>query len=105
MTVHKEISPWEAFSSASGVSFSDLKSVYAATANCQGLVHAAAAGDPVLRGDKYAVRLFPVGLRYNPMAATSEEVVRAAAHGILHGLDALHKVRNKYCWPLVGTDH
>lgn len=91
MAVHKGITPWETFSSASGVSFSDLKSVYAATANSQGLVHAAA-GSPILTSDKYTVHLYPVGLRYDPLTVTSEEVVKAAAHGILHGLAALHEV-------------
>ena len=91
MVVHKGIVPWKTFSSASGVSFSDLKSVYAATATSQGLVHAMA-GSPILSSNKYTVRLYPVGLRYDPLTVTSEEVVKAAAHGILHGLAALHKV-------------
>ena len=91
MVAHKGIAPWQTFSSASGASFNDLKSVYAATANSQGLVHAVA-GSPILSRNKYTVRLYPVGLRYNPLAVISEEVVKAAAHCILHGLAALHKV-------------
>ena len=90
MKVHKGIAPsWTSFFSASGASFSDLKLVYAATANSQGLVHAMAGG-PVLSGNKCVVHLYPVDLRYDPSTVTSEEVVRAATHG----LAALHKVNN-----------
>ena len=59
-----------------------------------GLVHVASNGDGLsVEADKYTVELTPVGLPPADARPTTEEQAAYAAHGFLHGLDAIHKVR------------
>ena len=43
--------------------------------------------------DVYEVTLFAAGLRSGDAKPRDENTLRAAVHGILHGLAALHKAR------------
>ncbi len=62
------------------------------------LVHMVRGGDGLsLEADKYTVELTPVGLQPADARPTTEEQAASAAHGFLHGLDAIHKVRSIAC--------
>lgn len=93
MEVVKQLHPWTKYAAATGVGFEHLQAVYAATAGAQGVVHAAEGpAPPQDTGDRYKVTLWPVGRLYESAIPVEEEDLRVAAHGLLHGLDALHKV-------------
>ena len=87
--------PWSKYSNAWGVKFQTLQLVYERTAMSSGLVHVASNGDGLsVDADKFTVELTPVGLQLPDARPTTEQQAAYAAHGFLHGLDAIHKVRN-----------
>ena len=88
MTAVKRLCGWAAFSSEFGVSFDKLQQAYACSAPLGGLVRSAKG--PAVKGDTYKVRITPVGLAGDQAKPCSEAELRAAAHGLLHGLAALH---------------
>ena len=92
MTVHKTIGKWSLFSNAWSVDPAELESVYFLTAGCAGLVHATQPPG-VSEEDTYSVYLQPIGLQRSDAKPRNEEEAVSAAHGLLHGLAALHKVR------------
>ncbi|KAG5178709.1 hypothetical protein JKP88DRAFT_264559 [Tribonema minus] len=92
LLVYKRIKPWSKYVAAWHVDFAHLKDVYSRTACAAGLVHAA--GDtPTLdaRDDKYTVALHPLGLQGSDAVPLNERELQHAAHGLLHGLQALHE--------------
>ena len=93
LTVHKTIRKWSLFSAAWGVDSDELQDVYSLTAGCAGLVHAVE-GPGVSEEDTYSVYLKPIGRQRSEALPRNEEEAASAAHGLLHGLAALHKVRN-----------
>ena len=69
--------------------------MYERTAVSSGLVHVASDGEGLsVEGDKYTVELTPVGLQLADARPTTEQQAASSAHGFLHGLDAIHKVRS-----------
>ncbi|PNW83793.1 hypothetical protein CHLRE_04g217700v5 [Chlamydomonas reinhardtii] len=90
LAVRKRLSPWSAFASWCGMSFTRLQELYRATAERQGLVHALEDG-PTLNGDVYSVDIVPVGLPSSNALPASEDDARRLLHGLLHGLAAIHK--------------
>ena len=93
LTVHKTIEKWSLFSGAWGVDHAELQEVYRLTAGCAGLVHAVQ-GPDVSEEGTYGVFLKPVGRQRSDAKPCNEETAARAAHGLLHGLAALHEVRN-----------
>ena len=91
--MHKTIDKWSLFSGAWGVDHAELQEVYRLTAGCAGLVHAVQ-GPDVSEEGTYAVSLKPVGRQRSDARPCNEETAARAAHGLLHGLAALHEVRN-----------
>ncbi|CAL8464676.1 g4211 [Coccomyxa elongata] len=92
LTVKKRITPWSAYHDGWGVEFQTLQRVYERTAKSSGLVHVARGGDGLrLEADKYTVELTPVGLQPADARPSTEQQAASAAHGFLHGLDAIHK--------------
>lgn len=88
--VRKRIEPWPLMEVVAGVSFADISQLYRDTAQDQGLVHAVEG--PSLVREKYTVTLAPIGRQGQYERIRSEEDVRCMAHGLLHGLAAIHKV-------------
>ncbi len=88
--VRKRIEPWPLMEVVAGVSFADISRLYRDTAQDQGLVHAVEG--PLLVGVKYTVTLAPIGRQGQHERISSEEDVRCMAHGLLHGLAAIHNV-------------
>ena len=94
--MHKTICLWSRFSAAWGIDFTELEQVYSCTEGCFGLVHVVGRGGrPRLdtEQDTYYVSLTPIGLQHSHVKPRSEQEAARAAHGLLHGLLALHKVR------------
>lgn len=60
------------------------------TAKEQGLVHAMEG--PLLVEGKYTVTLAPIGRQGKHEKISSKEDVHCMAHGLLHGLAAIHRV-------------
>ena len=95
LTVKKRITPWSKYSDAWGVNYETLKRVYKRTAKSSGLVHVACNGEGLsMEADEYTVELTPVGLQQADARPTTEQQAASSAHGFLHGLDAIHKVRS-----------
>ena len=92
MEVMKRVKPWSTYATSTGVGFDSLKQLYEATSGASGVVHAAQA--PVLDADKYTVSLRPVGMQYLAAIPVDEAAVKMVAHGLLHGLAAIHQVRH-----------
>lgn len=90
LRVQKRIHRWTNYASATATQFATVQRAYKVTAGCQGLIHAC--DPPSLIDDKYTVELAPVGLQHAAAPLASEDSICAAAHGLLHGLVALHKV-------------
>lgn len=90
LTVLKRLEPWSRYAEVTGVSHADLAQVYVATSTAQGVVHCVPPG-PQLVDDKYTAELFPVGMQYRDAKPGTEDDLRCAAHGLLHGLAAVHK--------------
>ncbi len=67
-----------------------LAEAYKLTRDAGGLVHAVKA--PVVKGDMYSVTLAPVGQHSGDAKPCDEQQAQHAAHCLLHGLAALHKV-------------
>ena len=66
--------------------------MYKKTAMAPGIVHAAHANEPKVTGSTYTVQLQPLGLQRADCRPSNEAEAKYVAHGILHGLLALHKV-------------
>ena len=96
MTVHKTITMWSKFSAAWTVDFAELKQVNIRTARCAGLVHAVRGPTLDPKEDTYTVSLAPIGLQRGDAQPCNEQQAASAAHGLLHGLAALHKVRHSF---------
>ena len=95
LTARKRVAGWAAYADAFATDLDTLRQVYSSTAHARGLVHAVRG--PSLRGDIYSVVLAPLGLRGNDAEPTDEAGLRAAAHGVLHGLAALHAAGFVHC--------
>lgn len=93
LTVHKTIKPWSCFSKKWHVSLEGLQQIYLSTADDAGLVHAVQGPRLSESRNTYAVTLTPVGLQAGDAIPCNEEAAANAAHGLLHGLAALHRVR------------
>eukprot|EP00611_Tribonema_gayanum_P012115 TRINITY_DN2265_c2_g2_i2.p1 TRINITY_DN2265_c2_g2~~TRINITY_DN2265_c2_g2_i2.p1 ORF type:complete len:526 (-),score=94.04 TRINITY_DN2265_c2_g2_i2:246-1823(-) len=92
LAVRKSISPWPVYAQHWGVEFSDIARAYSATSTASGLIHVSpASGEPTINGAKYLVQLGPIGLQQAHIRLDSESQLNNAAHGILHGLLALHQ--------------
>eukprot|EP00611_Tribonema_gayanum_P032757 TRINITY_DN990_c0_g1_i6.p1 TRINITY_DN990_c0_g1~~TRINITY_DN990_c0_g1_i6.p1 ORF type:complete len:378 (-),score=58.32 TRINITY_DN990_c0_g1_i6:160-1293(-) len=108
LAVRKRIEPWSAYAQAAGVNMHDINRMYRGTANKAGLVHAAPPGsEPMLQRNKYTVDLTPLGLQAADAVPTSEGELAMAAHGLLHGLFALHQegfVHRDLRWPNCACD-
>eukprot|EP00891_Asterochloris_glomerata_P004753 jgi/Astpho2/4753/Aster-00303 len=91
VTVHKTITMWSKFSAAWTVDFAELKQVNIRTARCAGLVHAVRGPTLDPKEDTYTVSLAPIGLQRGDAQPCNEQQAASAAHGLLHGLAALHK--------------
>ncbi|KAK9829793.1 hypothetical protein WJX72_007943 [[Myrmecia] bisecta] len=92
LTVQKRISPWSNYCDLWRTKLKDIRRVYKMTANSAGLVHACIKSGPCIERDTYTVELQPVGLQRSNALPTTEEEACAAAHGVLHGLDATHSL-------------
>ena len=91
--MHNTIEKWSLFSAAWDVDAAELQEVNRLTAGCAGLVHAVQ-GPGVSEEDTYSVYLKPVGRQRSDALPRDEQAAASAAHGLLHGLAALHKVCN-----------
>ncbi|DBB06276.1 TPA: hypothetical protein ACH3X1_011852 [Trebouxia sp. C0004] len=108
LRVHKVIKGWSNFQAAWFTDISLLAKVYKATRESAGIVHAIEG--PVVHksdprstrrkrslsvsndaDDHYSVVMQPVGLRGADAIPEDEAQLARAAHGFLHGLEALHK--------------
>ncbi len=90
MTVQKRITPWSKYCKFWSIKVTDIRRVYSKTANSAGLVHVCGASGPRVAHDAYTVELKPVGLQRSDALPATEKEARAAAHGLLHGLHAIH---------------
>ena len=108
--MHKVIKGWSNFQASWFTDIELLEQVYAATRDSAGIVHAiegpvthdsnsSSSGrkrkglsNPALTNDHYSVVMQPVGLRGTDAKPRDETQLVRAAHGCLHGLEALHKV-------------
>eukprot|EP00611_Tribonema_gayanum_P014684 TRINITY_DN2615_c0_g1_i1.p1 TRINITY_DN2615_c0_g1~~TRINITY_DN2615_c0_g1_i1.p1 ORF type:complete len:220 (-),score=57.00 TRINITY_DN2615_c0_g1_i1:168-827(-) len=97
LQVQKRIAPWSKYAQMWGVNFTDVQAVYRLTASAAGLVHAAQEEHPVLDDDKYTVVLVPLGLPPKDAEPHTEMELQQAAHGLMHGLGALHAVNYVHC--------
>ncbi|KAG5175648.1 hypothetical protein JKP88DRAFT_196792 [Tribonema minus] len=108
LAVQKSITPWPVYAERWGVQFSDIALAYSATSTASGLIHVSPnGGEPTLNGGKYLVQLGPLGLQRADIRVASESQLRNAAHGILHGLNALHQaelVHRDLRWPNLACD-
>jgi hypothetical protein len=95
LTARKRIAGWAAYADAFATDLDTLRHVYSSTARARGLVHAVRG--PSLCGDTYAVVLSPLGLRGVDAEPRDEACLRAAAHGVLHGVAALHAAGYVHC--------
>lgn len=73
-----------------GVKFTEILEIYRGTASAPGLVHAVS--EPVLDGDVFRVTLVPLGREGQHERFPDEQAVQRLAHGLLHGLAAIHEV-------------
>lgn len=95
LTARKRVSGWTVYATAFATDLRTLKAVYTATAHARGLVHAVRG--PAVDKDTYAVVLAPLGLRGVDAEPRDEAALCAAAHGVLHGLAALHAAGFVHC--------
>ena len=96
LTAHKTISPWSRFCAKWGADADILARVYHLTREGGGLVHAVK-GPPRVVQDMYSVTLAPVGLQRRDAKPRNEQQAQHAAHCLLHGLAALHRVSVPSC--------
>ena len=84
-----------------------LVQMYEVTAASAGLVHRIPSKGPIAVGkDQYSIQLQPIGLRNRDALPNFESSVRQACHGFLHGLNALHQVRNSVrAWRILLSKH
>ena len=108
--MHKVIKGWSSFQAAWFTDIELLEEVYRATRDHAGIVHAIegpvihisttrkrSLSIPNLTNDHYSVVMQPVGLRGADAIPKDEEQLVRAAHGCLHGLEALHQVTSWAC--------
>lgn len=108
--MQKVIKGWSNFQAAWFTDFELLEEVYRATRDSAGIVHAIEG--PVIHtstgrkrslsvpngtNDHYSIVLQPVGLRDAAAIPKDEAQLARAAHGCLHGLEALHQVTLWVC--------
>ena len=74
------------------VRFPNIKDLYEKTAGAKGLVHALEGPTLGQEDDKYKVALVPIGRQGQYELLDTEEEVKRMAHGLLHGLAAIHEV-------------
>ena len=103
--MHKVIKGWSHFQAAWFADIELLEQVYRVTHDSAGMVHALEgpvvnvssrskrkSSMPNLADDHYSVVMQPVGLRGADAMPQNEAQLARAAHGCLHGLQALHQV-------------
>ena len=103
--MHKVIKGWSNFQAAWFTDIELLEQVYRVTHDSAGIVHAfegpvvnvssrskRKSSMPNLANDHYSVVMQPVGLRGADAMPQNEAQLARAAHGCLHGLQALHQV-------------
>jgi hypothetical protein len=88
--VRKRIEPWSLMERTMGVKYAEIHQLYCETANSPGLVHAVAG--PALDGEQYNVTMVPLGREGQHEGFGDEKAVQRMAHGLLHGLAAIHEV-------------
>ena len=88
MTAKKTVIGWSALCEEVGTSLEVVKAAYECPAPLGGIVRAVKG--PHVTKDTYVVRLKPIGLPGTHAEPQSERELSAAAHGLLHGLAALH---------------
>ena len=86
--VLKSVCSWAAFCEDLGTSLDVADAAYKCPAPLGGLLRAVMG--PSLEADKYTVRSVPLGLTGEQAHPRNEHDLRAAPHGLLHGLAALH---------------
>ena len=116
--MHKVIKGWSNFQAAWFTNIKLLEEVYRATRDSAGIVHAIegpvvhasistgrkrSLSVPNLTNDHYSIVLQPVGLRGADAKPKNEAELARAAHGCLHGLEALHKVTSWVCMSAIRT--
>jgi hypothetical protein len=84
----KRVTGWGAFCAEFSVVLANVAAAYACPAPQGGL--ARSRDPPVVKGDTYSVSVVPLGLTGEDARPRDEAELRAAAHGALHGLAALH---------------
>eukprot|EP00195_Chlamydomonas_chlamydogama_P011941 CAMPEP_0202893898 /NCGR_PEP_ID=MMETSP1392-20130828/3384_1 /ASSEMBLY_ACC=CAM_ASM_000868 /TAXON_ID=225041 /ORGANISM="Chlamydomonas chlamydogama, Strain SAG 11-48b" /LENGTH=583 /DNA_ID=CAMNT_0049578393 /DNA_START=120 /DNA_END=1871 /DNA_ORIENTATION=- len=113
LLLQKRIEPFSKYAAAAGVTGADLRAMYSATRASPGLVHAdvveveeddreGARAKRAKRDDCYTVQLYPVGIPEPTELLRTEDGVKCASHGLLHGLNSLHKagfVHRDMRWP------
>ena len=82
---------WSKYSAAWDVDFAELPQVYSRTTGCAGLVHAVQGPELDTEQDN-DVLLTPIGLQHSFAKPRNKQEAAMAAHGLLHILNALHKV-------------
>ena len=87
----KSVRGWAALCEELGTSLEAVTAAYTCPAPLGGVVRAVMG--PQLVHDTYTVRLKPLGLTGAPATPKNELELCAAAHGLLHGLAALHAAR------------
>jgi len=114
LCVHKVIKGWSNFQAVWFTDIKLLEEVYRATRDSAGIVHAIegpvihesdsistgrkrSLSIPNLTNDHYSIVMQPVGLRGADATPKDEAQLARAAHGCLHGLEALHKVTLWVC--------
>ncbi len=113
LCVHKVIKGWSSFRAAWFTDIDILEEVYRATKDSAGIVHAIegpvihenststgrkrSLSIPHLTNDHYSIVMQPVGLSGADAKPQDEAQLARAAHGCLHGLEALHKVTSCMC--------
>ena len=88
MAANKTVDGWSALCEEMGTSLSLMKAAYECPAPFGGIVRAV--DGPRVKADKYFVRMKPLGMTGTHAMPKNEHELSAAAHGLLHGLAALH---------------
>jgi hypothetical protein len=107
LTALKTIRPWQKYADYWGVVIKELQAVYKKTAKATGIVHATIVNGPKVTGSTYSVELQPLGLQSADCRPNDETEAKHAAHGLLHGLSALHSagfVHRDLRWENVAAD-
>ena len=103
--VFKTVRGWGAYSAEFGSSLDAVRVAYSCAAPQGGL--AVATSEPVVHRDTYRVTCKPLGVTREQSVPADENSLRAALHGALHGLAALHAagvVHRDVRWANVARD-